>query len=71
MKETCGRYKRKNQATEEASTVMIKIQLLELLVCPPEFLRKTHQAEPSKWRWKAEREAQQPSHLQLQATTSS
>lgn len=71
MKETCRRYKEKNQATEEESTVMIKIQLLELLVCPPEFLGKTHQAEPSKWGWEAEREAQQPSRLQLQATTTS
>lgn len=64
VNETCGTYYGKNQATEVASTVMIKKK--KQLCC--DFLRKTHQPEAYKWGEEVEKEAQQLSHPQLRAT---
>lgn len=77
--ETCGRNGQKNQATEAASTVMIKIQLLLLLLLLLVLVLLCSQAEEAeaesevsqnikkKWVQEVEKEAQQPFHLQLQA----
>ena len=76
--ETCGRNGQKNQATEAASTVMIKIQLLLLLLLLLVLVLLCSQAEEAeaesevsqnikKWVLEVEKEAQQPFHLQLQA----
>lgn len=79
--ETCGRNGQKNQATEAASTVMIKIQLLLLLLLLLVLVLLCSQAEEAeaeaesevsqnikkKWVQEVEKEAQQPFHLPLQA----
>lgn len=81
--ETCGRNGQKNQATEAASTVMIKIQLLLLLLLLLVLVLLCSQAKEAeaeaeaesevsqnikkKWVQEVEKEAQQPFHLQLQA----
>lgn len=76
--ETCGRYSQKNQATEAASTVMIKIQLLLLFLLLLVLVLLCSQAKEAeaavsqnikKWVQEVEKEAQQPFHLQLQATS--
>lgn len=75
---TRGRYRQKNQATEAASTVMIKIQPLLLLLLLLVLVLLCSQAKEAeaesevsqnikKWVLEVEKEAQQPFHLQLQA----